>query len=260
MQKIIVSLLTIMLCLMSMGSFAAAADNGLTVERNTITVSLAGTVQENVIMKNNGFENITVIRFWVQQPIKGSIEIVSVSTGTLLPTTVSGNMHTCNLSVINMEILPGDSLTVRLTYTLTSVENFDKTLVYSTGFLSVDFDSKNLFEGKDLNPGVGLSFLLYNPTNSPLGIIWIVGIVLLVVVIILLGLLLLRRQRSKAKASIVETEEILGTKKALLLSLLKDLEKQHRAQEISDDTYQKLKDEYKQQAVLAMKKADDLKK
>jgi hypothetical protein len=42
--------------------------------------------------------------------------------------------------------------------------------------------------------------------------------------------------------------------------LLKDLEKQYRAKSVSDETYTKIKDEYKQQAVDVMKKLDDLKK
>ena len=43
------------------------------------------------------------------------------------------------------------------------------------------------------------------------------------------------------------------------MSLLKDIEKQHRANQISDDTYHKLKDRYKQEAVEAMKKLEDMK-
>ena len=52
---------------------------------------------------------------------------------------------------------------------------------------------------------------------------------------------------------------MLATKKALLLSLLKDVEKKHRAKDISDETYNKLKEEYKQQAVTVMKKLEDIK-
>jgi len=45
----------------------------------------------------------------------------------------------------------------------------------------------------------------------------------------------------------------------LLLSILKDIEKKHRSKDISDETYHKLKDEYKQQAVEVMKKIEDKK-
>ena len=69
----------------------------------------------------------------------------------------------------------------------------------------------------------------------------------------------MKKQRTKAKKSIVESEETLNTKKALLLSLLKDIEKKHRAKGISDDTYHKLKERYKQEAVDAMKQLEDMK-
>ena len=81
----------------------------------------------------------------------------------------------------------------------------------------------------------------------------------MVIILIASTLLLMRKQRTKAKKSIVESDETLATKKALLLSVLKDIEKKHRSKDISDDTYNKLKEEYKQQAVEVMKKIDDKK-
>jgi hypothetical protein len=68
-----------------------------------------------------------------------------------------------------------------------------------------------------------------------------------------------RRQKPRAVEKGIESEELLNTKKALLMSLLKDLEKQHRSKQISDDTYNKIKEQYKQQAVEAMKKIEDMK-
>jgi hypothetical protein len=70
----------------------------------------------------------------------------------------------------------------------------------------------------------------------------------------------MRKQRTRETQKIIESEEILSNKKTLLLSLLKDLEKKYRAKELSEDTYNKLKDDFKQQAVNVMKKLDDIKK
>ena len=42
------------------------------------------------------------------------------------------------------------------------------------------------------------------------------------------------------------------------MEVLKDIEKQHRAKKISDDTYHKLKDQYKQDAVETMKQLEDM--
>ena len=41
------------------------------------------------------------------------------------------------------------------------------------------------------------------------------------------------------------------------MSILKDIEKQHRSKQISDDTHHKLKEYYKQQAVEIMRKLED---
>ena len=41
--------------------------------------------------------------------------------------------------------------------------------------------------------------------------------------------------------------------------VLKDIEKKHRAKQISDDTYHKLRDQYKQEAVETMKQLEDKK-
>jgi uncharacterized protein YlxW (UPF0749 family) len=101
---------------------------------------------------------------------------------------------------------------------------------------------------------------LYKPTEAPLNITIIVIVFIIVIIVLALLLLLLKKKRSKTKKAVVESEDTLTTKKTLLLSLLKDLEKQYRGKAISDETYNKIKDEYKQQAVDTMKKLDDLKK
>jgi uncharacterized metal-binding protein len=107
---------------------------------------------------------------------------------------------------------------------------------------------------------MAIQIRLYNPTEAPLNITILVIAFLVAIIVLALLLLFFKKQRSKTKKTIAESEETLTTKKTLLLSLLKDLEKQYRAQSISDETYNKIKDEYKQQAVDAMKKLDDLKK
>jgi len=61
---------------------------------------------------------------------------------------------------------------------------------------------------------------------------------------------------SKSRTRIGDSEELLTTKKALLMEVLKDIEKKHRAKQISDDTYHKLRDQYKQEAVETMKQLE----
>jgi len=129
----------------------------------------------------------------------------------------------------------------------------------------VTYNDQTLFQGEHLLSAADstntFQIRLYKPTEAPLSMVVI--IVIFVIAVAVLGILLfvLKRQRSRTrKSSLVESEETLSTKKTLLLSLLKDLEKQYRAKSISDETYTKLKDEYKQQAVDTMKRLEDIKK
>ena len=52
---------------------------------------------------------------------------------------------------------------------------------------------------------------------------------------------------------------MLNAKKSLLVSVLKEIEKKHRSKQISDDSYHKLRELYKEQAVETIKKLDDIK-
>ena len=71
-------------------------------------------------------------------------------------------------------------------------------------------------------------------------------------------ILIVRRRKTPKTSSDTESKEILEIKKALYLSMLKDIEKQHRGKQISDEAYSKIKNEYKQQAVTVMQKLEEM--
>ena len=243
---------------------AQAADTGLAIERHTISlVSSNGsgvTIEEDIIFQNADNQNITSFRLWLAQTVQGDIKILAVDSGVYLLATTNGNIRECNLSPSNLEIQAGKTLSIRVTYSLLNNQRFDKTILYNTSFLSVTFDDKQLYQIEKTQSPSSFSLLLYHPTTEPLSLLSIVIILLILILIVIGTLLILRRQRSLAKIAITETEEIMSTKKTLLLGLLTELEKQHRAKTISDETYSKIKNEYKQQAVDVMKKLDDSKK
>ena len=240
-----------------------ASDIGITTEQQLITISISDKgldVEENIEVTNAEYVNVTSIRFWIQQSAS-DIEILAVESGESLSSTISDSIWTCNLSEYNLSLNPEDTLDIRLTYTLpTDTQHFLKTILYDTAYLSVTYEDDELYRGEHKTELNSVRILLHRSTETPVNIVYIVIIFLLVVFLIASTLLLMRKQRTKAKKSIVESEETLATKKALLLSLLKDIEKKHRAKDISDETYNKLKEEYKQQAVEAMKKLEDIEK
>jgi hypothetical protein len=271
MKKIGVVILVLLMAVTALYPLAGASDAGCVVDQELVTISIASgglSVDETVRVTNNGPSNATSVRFWLQQNAKDT-SIVEKQSGKSLVYTFSENEMICNLSALNLTMTQGASLDFELSYTLPTTEQYYiKTLLYDTISLSVIYKEGNterdLFQGQHLLYGADVSnalqIRLYKPTEAPLDITMIMLIFAVVIIIFAVLLLLLRRQRSQSKKAVVESEETLSTKKSLLLSLLKDLEKQYRAQSISDETYNKLKEEYKSQAVDAMKKLDDLKK
>ncbi len=247
-----------------------AQDAGVVVDQQTVTVTLTDQgllVSEDIRVTNNALENATQLRFWLQQDAQDITITAGTSNTNLIPFTVtSGYVRTCNLSTANLSLAPSTSLAVHLTYGLSSsVQTYEHTLLYDTTLASVSYNGQTLYQGEHLvarSDGTStLQIRLFKPTEAPLSMTVIIALFVIVVAVLGILLFVLQRQRSKSKKSTLgESEETLSTKKTLLLSLLKDLEKQYRAKDISDETYTKLKDEYKQQAVDAMKRLDDLKK
>ena len=241
----------------------SAYDLGVTTEQQIITISICDKgldVVENIKVTNEAYENATSLRFWIQQEAF-DIEILAVESGVYLSSLINDNIWECNLSKHNLSISPEDTFDIRLTYTLlTDTQYFVKTILYDTAYLTITYEEDELYRGEHNTESNSVRILLHRPTETLVNIVYIIIIFLLVVILIASTLLLMRKQRTKAKKAIVESEETLTTKKALLLSLLKDVEKKHRSKDISDETYNKLKEEYKQQAVDVMKKLEDIKK
>jgi hypothetical protein len=260
-------LLGIMICALCI-PLASASDTGIIADQQLITITQTNQgllVNENIKITNNGQENATIFRFWIQQDAS-NVVVTAGPTGKSLTPVVSGNIQTCNLTTANLTIEPSKSLTVQVTYTLPSAaETFEQTLLYDTTLFTVTYAGQTLFQGENLLSSAestnSLQVRLFKPTEAPLSLTVLIIIFVIVVAALGILLLLLRRQRSKKKKTgLVESEETLSTKKTLLLSLLKDLEKQYRAKSISDETYNKLKDEYKQQAVETMRRLEDTQK
>jgi len=268
MKKRIAFILLALVIIPALYPSVCATDAGVVVNQETVTISLTNTglqVDETIKVTNTGMENVTSLRFWIQQDIQDAVKITEVQSGKDLVPLITGNVRTCNLSASNLTILPNASMSLVITYNLPSnTQNFVKTFLYDTTFFTVSYNNRDLFQGEHLlyasEVNNAIRIRLYSPTEAPLNITMIVLVFAIVLIVLALLLFLLKKQRSKSKKAIAESEETLTTKKTLLLSLLKDLEKQYRAKSISDETYTKIKDEYKQHAVDVMKKLDDLQK
>jgi len=214
------------------------------------------TVKETITLQGGTDEHVGIINLWIQS---GAEDINIFVKGSKIEYTYSGSIYTINLS--SMEIELSSQPSIEITYKLDkNIKDFQKELLQNTSSIKITFNDNLLYTGGNLATGSSLRLLLYKPTETPLSIYFIVGILLVIILVTVVTSYMLRRQRAtKIKKIASESEELLVTKKGLLMDLLKELEKQHRANQISDDTYHKLKEQYKQETVEAMKHLEDMK-
>ncbi|MFH1101281.1 MAG: hypothetical protein V1726_04520 [Methanobacteriota archaeon] len=264
MKKLLIPVFLVILCFGVLVPTGNAEVTILMVNSHTITVTTTNTglnVVEDLTVKNIWTKPCDTLEFWIQQNAD-EVSILAVENNIPLPSTISGNVYSCNLTFLNLSLVSDQTMTLRVTYTLPKTsEVYQKTTSYDTTSFIVLFNKKELFRSGSLAAGSSLQVLLYQPSEAPVNMTYLLILLVLVILLITVALLFLGRHRKKTvRSSGVESEELLTTQKNLLLTVLKEVEKQHRAKTISDETYTKLKDEYKQQAVLVMKKLDDLEK
>jgi uncharacterized membrane protein len=241
----------------------ALTDTGIAIDTQTAAITIADNglhVEETITLTNHATDNATILRFWVQNDPQ-SLSIVTTKTGTALTPIANGNIWECNLTQSHTVLEPSASIQITVSYRLpTNTPKYETQILYNTSSLTVSYDTQTLFTGTDLVRSNDVIVQLYTPTEAPLGLSTLVIVFLVVVIILALLLLVFRRQRRRKRVGTLDTSEALTTKKDLLLELLKELEKRYRAKDISDETYTKLKEEYKAQAVDAMRRLEDVKK
>jgi hypothetical protein len=215
------------------------------------------TVEETIKIDGPTDDFIGIIKFWIQDEAQDVT--ISVNNENI-DYEASNNLYTTNLS--ELEIKQNSQPTIKINYKLNkNIDNFEKDIIRNTSSFKVTFNENILQTSTDLISGTSISLYLYQPTEaeSDLNIYFIIGIIILLVILIIVLINNTRKpKQTKTKKTMIESEELLSTKKAILMSLLKDIEKKHRSKDISDDTYHKLKSHYKNEAVETMKKLEDM--
>jgi hypothetical protein len=236
-----------------------ASEEGMITQNHQITISTDEdlvSVNEVLTIKGESNETYSTLSVWVQSLAKD----VNIYVNSKLPDSIeqNGSEYICNIS--SFGIKKEDFTQVTILYNLDKDEEFIKTVVRSTDIISVTFNQKKIFSETNLAPGTSFNLKLYETTETSLYLYITVFIIMIIILIIVFAMYTLRKQKSaKVKDIASGSEELLNTKKTLLMSLLKEIEKQHRANQISDDTYHKLKERYKQEAIEAMKQLEDMK-
>ena len=208
------------------------------------------------IVDGDSNQTYGVITLWLQNGAN-NVEIF-VNDDTVIYTT-TGNEYNCNLS--SMSIKMDTTLQIRVSYNLNKdTAKLSKTMIYNASSFSVKFDGNDIYTSENLASGFSFDLTLFKTTENESNMYFFVIIGVLVLLLLITIFYFYRKQKTaKVKQEAGESEELLNTKKNLLMESLKDIEKQHRAKEISDDTYHKLREQYKQQALETMKKLEDMK-
>ncbi len=234
-----------------------------TVESSNHYVKLAReeneiSVTETIKIDVSGNESLSNIEFWIQnQADKIKIKI---DDQQLEYDSIGNNIYNCNVSSMNIS---NETINAVLTYSFDEVTQdlfFNKKIIRPTSKFFIEFEDEEIVTAEDLKQDEFFKFKLYEPAESPLTWYIMIFVILLIILLAVFIIYSYRKQKKTKKRDISGgSEEFLTTKKQLLMTTLKDIEKQHRAKKISDDTYHKLKNHFKQDAVETMKKIEDIK-
>ncbi len=249
MKRLILTIIALILIIT--GSAMLVHGQEITIDITTETESIS--VIENITADSESIDFISIAAYPLDR-------IVVINGNTVALPEMYNLPYSINLTEQNIAI--ADYYEVK--YSLDKDAGFFKKmfLEYNTTLISITFDGTEIFTGSDLKTGSSFTVELQKPTQIQTEIIptwiYIVIIILIVLLIVVLAMKTKKQKSTTKKENIGASEELLDTKKSLLMETLKDIEKRHRAKEISDDTYHKLREQYKQQAVETMKKLEDM--
>jgi len=257
---------TIFIAVVMMVVGLAIMANGQDINTSTYVINIATNEDDSFSVTESLTVDVTssnTLVFWIQD---GATNVsILINSETIEPESIVGNSYSCNTSGL-------DIASIQVTYILDeSTSGFVKTFQYNTTSITISFDGREIYTGSSITAGSSLNVTLQKPVTSvktetftttkyevPT---WYYLIIVVLIILVLLSFVFpsKKQKTTKKKETTTGSEELLSTKKTLLMEILKDIEKQHRAKQISDDTYHKLKEQYKQEAVEAMKKLEDVK-
>jgi hypothetical protein len=162
-------------------------------------------------------------------------------------------IYLCNLSMVNTSLR--STLDVHIGYDLPQTTHvYSTTLLRNATHIQIQCNDQALGSFIALTKGSVLSVpLSLREEASPLTLyLLMVVLIILLVIVVLLLVSRKKRQTTQSRIRTMESKEVLQTEYDMLKEMLKQIEKYHRTEKISDDVYHKLKDHYKQQAIETM--------
>ena len=228
------------------------ANSVINQEISINTIDDTYKVEENLIIEQSQAN----ISFYVQPGIN-DLSVIINNTNIDIE-ALDNNVYQINYS----QGLASDQTTIIITYSYPkqASKTFTKQFFYNTSSFSVTLDERNLVSHENIIKDTTLTLYLPDEQNTTqsINLFTTILIGLLVVLLIVTTIYGLKKRKNGVKRNReVDTSELLTTEKALLMNLLKEIEKKHRDKKISDETYEKLKTHYKQQTVDIMSNLED---
>ena len=242
MKRLVVASLIVLLPIALTGISRAGVDS---YEIDITSLEEKYSVTETILLSSF---NESVFLVWIQE---GAADIGVSANDKSVNVEKNGNVYAVNLSSIN-----ATEISLAITFDLpSSTQTFEKKFLYDVDSIKVTVDNKVVFSSENITTGSDVNLLLQKgtvPSSS-----YLYTTVLLVILLIILMVYTLKKHRVTAKKPLIETPELLKTKKELLMLVLKEIEKKYRAKELTEETYNKLKEFYKKEAVDVMKKLEE---
>jgi len=238
--------------------FTICSVTGSAIQVNTQTVTMTTiddtiSVKETLVLDPQG-DSLQNIIFYL--PEKATDIQIFVNAEEISYQKTDTNHYQCNLSKYSVN----QTLTITIDYFLPrSIQTYENTIQYTTDSLIIKFDGSTIYESKNLtdSSSFSISLIAAEETASLINIYIIILIVLLIVLLVVsLAYGMKKKRRPQERSRDLESNELLSVEKTLMMDMLKQIEKLHRTEKISDETYQKLKSHYKQQTVEIMSNID----
>ena len=242
-----------MVLLASLGMLSVSASEIIENSHNITITSINEKVivsEISVIQKENT-DMLSVYDVWI--PTDATDVRVTIENHLLQYEKLQENIYRCNLSTINLTNIT--TLTVDTSYNLPEITDFSKLFLRNATQVTIQFNDETIGTFSSVKDGTVISLpLTVSTEESSLFNIYIIIVILLLVIVIAVSILysIKRKQPSQTRTRSLESEDVLQTEYELLKEMLKQIEKFHRSKKIVDDTYHKLKEYYKQQAVETM--------
>lgn len=257
-KKIATITIAIVLIIIGSAMLVSGQDIDVIATPDSDKITVIETYDADIISDKN-------ISFWIQDEATGIV--IFVDDVSVEYENVDDNIYFVDISLLNFT----DESVIEVKYFLDyETIIFEKTLLYNVSSLSIKFNEMQIYSVNNLDSGTTFKVALQGPVqtktvtktkeNVPT---WYYAILIILIILVALSFIFPQskaktKKTSTKKRDSIDSEELLSTKKMVLMEVLKNIEKQHRANKISDDTYNKLKDQYKQDAVETMKQLEDV--